>query len=251
MQQSRGRPVRVGNVLFEALSVACSVAEWTGGAVDPTVGSAIERLGYDRDFAQMVAVGGTIDGAARPAPGWWRIELDSRRRTVRVPEGIHIDLGATAKALAADRAADRIASATGVGTLVSIGGDVSVAGPAREGGWPVGIATASSTPVETVTCVVAITEGGVASSSTVVRSWQRDGRRLHHIVDPATSCVDANAMSTAAIVWGFEAVDRLTSTGFACRLVDDHGQVTTIGGWPENGRWPPTAAAGDAGAPFR
>jgi len=244
-----GAPVGVSALLFEALAVACDVARRTGGAVDPTVGSAMEALGYDRDFGDMPgdAVGGD---APRPAPGWRHIELDPDRRAVRIPPGTRIDLGSSAKALVADRAARRIAGATRTGVLVSIGGDVAADGPAPPGGWAVGIAADSATSPDAVDHVVAIEGGGIASSSTTIRAWHRDGRAVHHIVDPATgdsapaywtlvsvaaaSCVEANAASTAAVVWGATAVLRLEAMGHPARLVHHDGRVITVNGWPSD-----------------
>jgi len=248
LHRAGGGAVKVSALLFEALEVACDVARRTQGAVDPTVGVALQALGYDRDFNDVAPdVGGDVV-APTPAPGWWSIELDRRRRTVRVPEGVRVDLGATAKALVADRAALRIARATRSGVLVSVGGDVASAGPAPDGGWAVGIASDSSSPVEQVDQVVSIHGGGVASSSTVVRAWRRRGRPVHHIVDPSTgdsasthwslasctadTCVDANAASTAAIVWGRWAVPNLSAMGHPARLVRHDGQVVTLNGWP-------------------
>ena len=247
LQRADGGPVRVSALLFEALTVACDVACRTGGAVDPTVGAAMEALGYDRDFDE-VGDGPTTPVVARPAPGWWCIELDPRRRTARVPRGVRVDLGATAKALVADRAARRIAGALATGALVSIGGDVAVDGPPPQTGWAVGIATDSSTPPERSEQVVAIDAGGVASSSTTVRTWSSGGRTVHHIVDPATgdsvpahwalvsvaadSCVEANALSTAAVVWGAEAEPKVAATGRPARLVHHDGRVVTVNGWP-------------------
>ena len=73
----------VSPLLFEALEVACVVAVQTAGTVDPTVGSALVDLGYDRDFDQIGS--GTLTPVpARPAPGWWQIELDPGARTVAV-----------------------------------------------------------------------------------------------------------------------------------------------------------------------
>ena len=73
--------------------------------------------------------------------------------------------------------------------------------------------------------------------------------RVHHIVDPprgssatpywrlvsaaGASCVDANALSTAAVVWGGQAVERLRPFGQAVRLLRHDGEVFTLGGWPE------------------
>jgi hypothetical protein len=48
-----GAAVRVSALLFHALEVAYSVAERTHGAVDPTVGNAINALGYDEDLSAV------------------------------------------------------------------------------------------------------------------------------------------------------------------------------------------------------
>ena len=248
LQRAGGASVKVSALLFDAIAVACDVARRTGGAVDPTVGVALETLGYDRDFDELATHEDGPVEATRPAPGWWQIELDPRERTVRVPKGTHLDLGASAKAFVADRAARRIACGARTGALVSIGGDVATAGTAPEGGWAVGIAADSSTPAGDVDCVVSIESGGIATSSSSVRTWRRGGRRLHHIVDPATgdsarvhwmvasasgdSCVDANAASTAAVVWGARAVRELVGLGQPARLVRHDGYVVTVNGWP-------------------
>jgi len=250
LQRADGASVKVSALLFEAITVACGVAQRTGGAVDPTVGAALEGLGYDRDFFELDPQGTELEEEPQPVPGWWRIELDRRRRTVQVPPGTHLDLGASAKALVADRAARRIAHGVHTGVLVSIGGDVAAAGVAPEGGWAVGIAADSSATADAVDQVVSIDGGGIASSSTAVRTWWRGSRRLHHIVDPATgdsvaphwalvsasgnSCVDANAASTAAVVWGEHAVAKLGELGQPARLVRHDGHVITLNGWPSD-----------------
>jgi thiamine biosynthesis lipoprotein len=248
LQRANGTPVTVSSLLFDAITVACDVARRTDGAVDLTVGTAIAALGYDRDFDELDPHGTELRDAPRPAPGWRQIELDRHERTVRIPPGTHIDLGASAKALVADRAARRIAQSMDTGVLVSIGGDIATAGTAPVGGWAVGIAADASVPTKAVDQVVSISTGAMASSSTTVRTWQRGGRRLHHIVDPATgscappfwqlvsvvaeSCVDANAASTAAVVWGPRAVPKLMELGLPVRLVRYDGQVITLNGWP-------------------
>ena len=246
-----GSTVEVSPLLCDAVETALRVAQDTEGAVDPTVGSALIELGYDRDFAELRERPAPVGCGPRPAPGWERVELDPARRRLRVPSGVVLDLGATAKALAADRAASRIASATGSGALVNLGGDVSLAGSAPPDGWAIGIALTSSTAPGDARVVVAMREGGLASSGTAVRTWLQGDRRVHHIIDPQTgdtaascwrlvsvtapSCVAANAVSTAAIVWGASAVERLSATGLPCRLVGEDGSVVVLGGWPADG----------------
>ncbi len=108
-------------------------------------------------------------------------------------------------------------------------------GPCPAGGWAIGIASECTAPPEAVDQVVAISAGGLATSGTTARSWVRDGRTVHHIVDPwtgepapavwssvsvmAPSCVEANAWSTAAVVWGEDAIGNLSSIGIPARLV--------------------------------
>ena len=96
--------------------------------MDPTCGQSLVRLGYDRDFAQARRHTGPLRQPPMPAGGWRRVRLDPDRPEVRVPAGVALDLGATAKALAADRAAAAIQAATGCGVLVNLGGDLRVAG---------------------------------------------------------------------------------------------------------------------------
>jgi FAD:protein FMN transferase len=165
-----------------------------------------------------------------------------------VPRGVTLDLGATAKALAADRAAARAASAAGCGVLVGFGGDLAVAGPAPAGGWRVRVTDDHLAGPEAPGQVVAITDGGLATSSLAVRRWRRGGRWLHHIMDPATgapagaywrtvsvaagSCLDANAATTAAMVKGRTAADWLSRSALPARLVRLDGSLLTVAGWP-------------------
>jgi FAD:protein FMN transferase len=254
-----GRPTPVSPLLYGALEAACAVAERTAGIVDPTIGSALVAHGYDRDFADVVPDGAEV-ASARPAPGWWRIALDPGSRTVAVPPGVHVDLGSTGKAFAADRSARRIATALGCGVLVNLGGDVAVSGPAPLDGWGVGIASTSAIAPEDVDEVVALWRGGLASSGTTARAWTRGGRRVHHIIDPwtgavapstwslvsvlAPSCLEANGWSTAAVVWGDDAPGNLAGHGLAARLVGRDGTVVRVGSWP-------VPAAGDPRADAR
>lgn len=243
-----GRPQQASDLLMEAVEVGLKAAELTGGLVDPTVGQAMELIGYDRDFPLVPAEGPAVTFHARTVPGWKRVKVDRSRRTVEVPTGVIIDLGATAKALCADRAASAIAGQLGVGVLVSLGGDIAVAGPAPAGGWAIRIADSHTEPLDGEGPVVSILSGGLATSSTTVRRWQRGEVAMHHLIDPATSlpvqeywrtvsvaagsCVDANTASTASIVMGPPADGWLGQRGMPARLVRSDGTVTTVAGWP-------------------
>jgi thiamine biosynthesis lipoprotein len=239
---------RVSPLLAELVAAGLRGARMTDGAVDPTVGRAMRRIGYDADFAVVVAGDGPLHLAPSPAPGWRRVQLDVARRRLRVPAGVELDLGATAKAFAADRAARDAAAAAGCGVLVSLGGDLAIAGEPPEGGWRVLVTDDHAGPQNAPGQTVFLTGGALATSSTTVRRWRRGGAELHHIVDPATglpvrsawrtasvgaaTCVDANVAATAAIVWGERAVDWLVRHRLPARLVAPGGAVTAVAGWP-------------------
>jgi thiamine biosynthesis lipoprotein len=245
VNRAAGSAVPVGELLLAVVETALRVAAATNGLVDPTVGPALCALGYDRDF-RLVADSGARGFRLVAAHGWRTVQLDRGRSTLRIPRGAQLDLGAVAKAFAADRIAAHIRAATGAGALVSLGGDVSVAGAPR-GGWPV-LMTDDHRIGDGPGQTVAVGHGGVASSSTAVRRWRAGGRPVHHIVDPATgrpaadvwrtvgvaaaSCVDANAAATAAIVMGRAAPRWLERQRLAARLVRPDGSVTVTAGWP-------------------
>lgn len=237
----------VSPLLFAAIDTALRAAERTDGIVDPTVGSQVRALGYDRDFQLVLRRGPAPVLERRPASGWRSVDLDRERSGIRLAPGTELDLGATAKAFAADRIARSTHAATSVPVLVSLGGDIAVAGPAPDGGWPV-LVTDDSRGLGTAGQVVAIFDGGLATSSTTVRRWRAGGVEVHHIVDPATgapadetwrtvsvtaaTCVAANTASTAAIVLGHSAPAWLAARGLAARLVRPDGAIVRVGGWP-------------------
>jgi thiamine biosynthesis lipoprotein len=249
-----GRTVEVSELFVEAVRTALTAAAQTDGDVDPTLGGALVAAGYDADYAALPADGPAAIPAPPPANAWQDIELDPDAGTVRVPHGAALDLGATAKALAVDRAATAITAATGAGVLVNVGGDITAAGPLPPAGWPVRLT--DDTAREDVATplrhgpVIRMHGGGLATSSTAVRRWRRDGRDYHHVLDPRTglpveavwrtvtvtaaTCVDANTASTAAVVRGRGAPDWLAALGLPSRLVDAAGAVHRVAGWPED-----------------
>jgi thiamine biosynthesis lipoprotein ApbE len=274
----------VSPLLAEAVEVSLRAAELTDGDVDPTVGGALAALGYDRDFAELTQAGpahgdawpwsvaaddaqadpvtgeagqastpgeGTGKVSVRVIPGWQSVSVDVAARRLTVPPGVQLDLGATVKGWAADRSAARIADRLGCGVLVSLGGDTAVAGVPPDGFWRIRVQDRTGLPAETPdgpSQVVAIRDGGLATSSTAGRRWHHGGDLVHHILDPRTglpaapvwqtvsvaaaTCADANTAATAAIIRGDQAPAWLTSLGLPARLVSQDGTVRTVAGWP-------------------
>jgi len=247
-----GRSTAVSPLLMDALVVAVRAAELTDGDVDPTVGRALELAGYDRDWRLLDPPGVQREPprriTARVRAGWRAIELDRERLLARVPAGIVLDLGATAKAWAADRAAASAASESDCAALVSLGGDIATCGPAPAGGWQVHVTDDHRSDCSAEGQRIAIHSGGLATSSTAVRRWSHAGATMHHIIDPdtgapvlaswrtvsvaAASCTDANIATTAALVRGRAATGWLARLRLPARLLDWDGCVTNVAGWP-------------------
>ena len=276
-----GRPVRVSARLLDLLGAALRAHQLTDGLVDPTVGQALADLGYDRDHT-LIRPGRGTSVPARRAPGPAGIVVDAPSRIVIVPSGVRLDLQATSPALTLDRTAAMIAGRCRGGVLVTLGGDAACAGVAPVGGWlldvsdPSYISLASEprrpwrdgaqgampasltsldgpTPPPVVQPgsgrpVVAVGDGGVATSSTNTRSWTRSGRVIHHLVDPRTgdsvdavwstvsvaaaTCLDANTASTAAVVVGDKAPGWLDDLRLPSWLRRDDGTDLAVAGWP-------------------
>jgi thiamine biosynthesis lipoprotein len=252
VNRAKGAPVRVSETFVEAARCALWAARITDGDLDPTIGASLRAAGYDRDFAAIRSGDATVRFTR--AAGWRCVHLDEARGLVRVPPGVELDFGATAKAFAADLGAATAAQGVEGGVIVSIGGDLATAGAAPEGGWPVRVCDDHAGAPEQPGQTIALGSGGLATSSTTVRRWSRGGKTLHHILDPTTgapvperwrtvsvaaaSCVDANIAGTTAIIRGDGARDWLEAAGLPARLVSAGGDVTHIGGWPADAEEP-------------
>jgi FAD:protein FMN transferase len=247
VNEGAGGPVKVSATLLDAVDVAMGAAASTDGLVDPTIGRILRVLGYDRDFELVERQGPPLRAVVTSMPGWRAVRVDRVRNTITVPAGVELDLGATAKAWCADRAAAAAAARCQTGVLVSLGGDIAVAGPSL-GGWVVRLADEHDAPTDGPGPTVIIDEGGLATSSIVRRRWERGGEELHHLIDPRTgrpaaaiwrtvsvaaaTCAGANTASTAAVLLGDSAPTWLAEHGLPARLVRRSGEVVTVGGWP-------------------
>jgi thiamine biosynthesis lipoprotein len=241
---SGGGDIVLSPLLEEAIVAALDSAEMTGGLVDLTVGKCVEDAGYTVTFRDLPGEGPPLELRVRRVIGWRALAYDPVAHTVRLPAGVSLDLGASGKGWAADRAATTVAESLGVSVAVSCGGDIAVRGPAPDGGWPIRVALDDDSDEWQD---VVIFDGGLATSGTTSRRWRRGGIELHHIIDPSTglpaqtpwamvsvaaaTCVEANAAATAALIMGDRGPAWLDDLKLPARLVDTAGRVRFAGGW--------------------
>jgi FAD:protein FMN transferase len=200
LNDATGRPVLVSPDTFDLIQ--CAIEAWriTDGRYDPTVLHALIALGYDRDFASVEPDRSEAAPSPAPVPGCLGIELDPLVNSVLLPDGVALDLGGIGKGRAADLLAAKLLDAGAAGACVNLGGDLRVAGePPSPQGWMVEI----DDPFETGDAgSVALLHGAVATSTRLRRAWSRDGRPLHHLVDPATGAPAESGLASVTVLAG-------------------------------------------------
>ena len=220
------------------LLVQRSIDAWrmSGGFFDPTVLGAVIRAGYDRSFDTLPAH--TTNGTSLLLIGCTDIEIDGT--SVRLPAGTGFDPGGIGKGLAADLVVSELLAAGADGACVNLGGDLRVAGQSPQGdGWTCAIEHERSLgPL----VHVGVADGGVATSTTLRRSWLVDGKTRHHLIDPATGLASTTDLTSATVIageaWQAEvlakavllrgsrrAFDLIDGSGAVALIVDDRGHV--------------------------
>jgi thiamine biosynthesis lipoprotein len=242
-----GDEVAVSRDLLTAVAAARTAAAGSDGLVDPTVLPELERAGYAESrlgrrparLADALAVAPPRTPAApRRDCRWQQIVIDPSRRTVRLPRGVRIDLGGTAKGLAVDIAAGMLAGERAY--AVDAGGDLRVGGthpPARE--------IRIDHPLRARTAPFELTEGSVATSGPANRVWRTAAGYAHHLIDPgrgrpawtgilqatalAPTTVEAEVLAKMALLRGPAAgIEVLERHGGA--VVLDDGAVVAVAG---------------------
>lgn len=250
--------VPVSSLLADAIAAALRTAQLTGGDVDPVVREDPVGVSVNGNGSPGPGPDGLrgLDQFLRPAAGWQRIRLEREGRRLWLPPGLRLDLSATVTSWAVDRCAGRLAGALSCGVLVGLGGNIAVAGAAPAGGWRIRVQDARDVVTDAAdpgldggpATVVAIHDGGLATSSTAARRLHHGGDPLNYILDPtagapaapywrtvsvaAACCAFASAASTAAMIRGRHAKEWLSSLGLPARMVALDGRAHTVAGWP-------------------
>jgi thiamine biosynthesis lipoprotein len=242
-----GEPTAVSPLTIGLFRRAVSAWRTTGGRFDPTVLTALERLGYAESFERVSPSTQFPTAPTTPAPGCGRIVVDPVTSTVIVPTGVRFDPGGIGKGLAADLVAAELLGAGARGACVNLGGDLRAVGeaPGPEG-WTVGVEDPYDTEREIGRFTVQ--DDGVATSSRTYRTWERAGTQVHHLIDPATGTpawtdlasvtvvastawqaeVLAKAAFVAGPVEGAELIAQAHATGV---MIDDGGSLHPLPGF--------------------
>jgi thiamine biosynthesis lipoprotein len=205
LNAAAGRPFRVSAGLFQLVTLSLDLARRSSGLFDPTVLRNLQAAGYDRSF-ELVAESQGRPHASPAKANWSDVRLDASSRAVTLPEGTGIDLGGIGKGWAVDRLADMLSTPC----MVNGGGDIFVRGrPPDAESWRVGV-TDPFRPEQDL-AVLKVTDAGVATSSSLKRSWRSSGLMQHHLIDPRTGrpsdsdAVQVTVVAASAMLADFHA----------------------------------------------
>ncbi len=197
--------VAVSEDLLTLVDIMLEAWKATGGLFDPTVIDSMNALGYDRDFASVIARDAiaAVTAQVKRAPGMGDVVIDEENMTIALPAGVGLDPGAIGKGLAADIIVEELMNAGAEGIIVNLGGDIVFAGsPGSDAPWVMAIIDerlprdADDRVVRHLEFEAGTDHGAVATSTTLKRVWA-DGR--HHVIDPRTGDVARTDLVQATI----------------------------------------------------
>jgi thiamine biosynthesis lipoprotein len=241
LNRNAGRTLRVSPETIELVQRAHDARRATGGLFDPTVLGDVLRAGYDRSFELLGPAPNETSSSLSTNADAIEIEGD----TVRLPIGTGFDPGGIGKGLAADIVVNELRDAGATGVCVNLGGDVRVAGPAPDGGaWTIDVRHPQR--IEPI-ARLGVSDGAVATSTTLRRQWTVAGEHRHHLIDPQTGRPSTSHRTFATVVSGFawaadvlakalvldtrvEPFTLLQRSGAEALIIDDDGNVSTTFG---------------------
>jgi FAD:protein FMN transferase len=245
-QAGSGRPNKVSSELKQALSVSIQAQELTGGAFNPAIGPVTKawrleekRVPPGRELSTAVAL-------SDPAGLLWDEQND---QAALLTKGMRLDLGGVLKGVAVDRAAQRLTQLGLENTLLTTVSSSKALGPKPDGEpWVIGIRSPRPETTPGLVGTVELRRGSISTTGDYQQFFIKDGRRYHHVLDPAggmpadgfmsvTVVTDksgafADALSTGLAVMGRKPAMRLVEglPGVEVLFIDDSGKIWVSSG---------------------
>lgn len=220
LNHAGGEATEVSADTYAAISLAVQFAKWTNGAFDPTLAPLTDLWGIGTDNAHVPEQSEIDEALAKT--GYQNIELLGNNQ-VRLANGAMLDLGGIGKGFATDEVQKVWQSANENGKwsmLARLGGNIGAFGqnPNREGGgWSVGIADPDD--AMSVLGTVAVNDRSVVTSGDYERYFEQNGKRYHHIFDPATGYPAESGLRSVTVIDETSArADALTTALFVMGL---------------------------------
>jgi thiamine biosynthesis lipoprotein len=180
------RPVAVSAEVREVLKTARQMSEWTGGKFDVTFGALSGLWKFDHDQDNTIPDMREVQRRL-PLVDYRAIQIDDAAGTVFLArKGMSLHLGGIGKGYAIDRAAAIFRGRGLRDFMIQSGGDMYVAGENDERPWRLGIQDPRGGAATRSFAELDLSDGTFSTSGDYERAFLKNGRRYHHILDPAT-----------------------------------------------------------------
>lgn len=220
-------PVRVSPEVFTLLERARDLSVATGGAFDITIAPLVRCWGFMGGTGAMPDPQAVAE--ARAKVGMHHVELDRRNFSVRFARnGVMLDLGAIGKGHAIEGAVELLRDA-GVTSALLHGGTSTVHALGRQPDgepWKIALERPPNSPESAAELLASIplTDEAMSVSAVWGRSFENDGRRYGHVIDPRSglpteaallcalvlpSATETDALSTALLTLGSTGVETI------------------------------------------
>ena len=193
-----GEMVPVGAEICTLIQTAGDFTEATGGAFDITIAPVVSAWGFTTDSYQVPdreALQTLLESV-----GMEHVHLSGG--SARLDPGTMIDLGGIAKGYTADRVAEIFQEHAVPRGKVELGGNILVIGDKPDGtAWRVGVQDPKHPDeADGLVCVLNLTDAFAVTSGSYQRYFEQDGKRYHHIIDPATGCPADSGLTSGTVV---------------------------------------------------
>lgn len=197
LNRADGNSFAASPVLWQVLKLSLRTEIESAGLVSPLVLDALETAGYTRSFDLLDAAPQDFRADMLRSGTLAEIRLEERTHTVRLPEGMRLDLGGVAKGWAAQQAMLKLKKWGPA--LVDAGGDIDTSGPLANGSpWPVAVADPAAD--KPAAALIGLSGQGVATSGQDYRRWLSGGIWQHHLIDPRTGLPAQSDVLTATVI---------------------------------------------------
>lgn len=240
--EAAGRsPVRVSPQTMVLLEHAKAMHRHSGGAFDITIG-ALSR-GWSFEPGHQQAPGKAEISQALSLVNMRQLELDPLAGTAWLRQGgMALDLGGIAKLPILQAGLNSLRDAGISNALINGGGDVLISGANQGQPWRIGVRDPNA-PQQLLGAIELQGRGVVASSGDYERAFMRDGKLLHHVLDPKSGWPTQGVHGVALVAGQVEAVNgwgtalMVGGQGSLSSFARRHPDVAVMAGISDGSHW--------------
>ncbi len=202
--QYRGtEPQPVSDNMADIVTLALRIGHLTGGAMDITVGPLVNLWGFGPDKQPLATPDQQQIDQARQLTGLQHLQVINRAGQSYLQKdmpALYVDLSTVGEGFATDHLA-RLMEKEGINNyLVSVGGAVLTRGK-NAAGQPWQVAIQKPTDRENAVQQIVDLQGhGISTSGSYRNYYELDGKRISHVIDPATGCPIQHKLVSATVI---------------------------------------------------